>query len=495
MEHNIQKIKKYFFILIICASIHLTRPAIAQQQNRTIVFKGKITDGETYQGLYNIKVKYYLISNGVIVDSIITYTNHDGEYITNQIPLSVEKTEGETNISEIRYYGNKIFTDDNYTKTLKIYDITGQQVKTITTDNKEIEINLQGIASGTYLSVLETENKIYTNLLVNNNGTIIGYKKRSEITKHKNILGKTKSYTINQFIIELRDPTSAHYHQLKLNNEEIWGPRNIPEGIDTIQYDVPLLTRLNITPFNNPDYPHIAWTLPTINNTKELFLWSQGADLIPGIVFFPIKHPIRIYLNKDYNFPTGYDTTQINEAFNYITTQVSKPEHWKQEWEPINNGLFENMGVNIVFINDTTNPYEFGLAVYRKESQTNLDSLTGFDMRINLARITPPILRKRVQYAMQMINAGRGPPYTRFKIPYTNAHSNNIYDPNVIEFNREEKIIFNYITQLTKPQVYAVDPYGPLFKNNTKPVGKLIESYWLTENGEWVSGKVEYKER
>ena len=397
------------------------------------------------------------------------------------------------NTFEIKYFGNRIFTNNNYNKTLKIYDITGQEIKNITTDNKEIELNLQGIASGTYLSVLETDNKIFTNLLVNNNGTIIGYKKQSEIIKNKNILGKTKSYTINAFIIELRDPTNTHYHQLKQNNEEIWGPRYIPEGIDTINYDVPLLPRLNITPFNNPDYPQFAWTLPTINNIKELFYLSQGCDLIPGTAFFPVKHPIRIYLNKDYNFPTGFDTTKINEAYNYITTQISKPEIWKEERTPINNYL--DMGVNIVFINDTTNPYEFGVNLYRMGSYTNLDSLSGFDLMINLARITPPQLRKRVQYAIQIINAGRGPPYTRFKIPYTNAHSKNLSDTTKIEFIREEKIIFNYITQLTKPQFYSTDPYGPLQKNNTKPLGVVMEEYWLTEKGQWVRGKVEYKKR
>ncbi|MEM4638186.1 MAG: hypothetical protein QXK76_04150 [Candidatus Woesearchaeota archaeon] len=98
---KITNIYKYIGIGI-AGGITLTNITNAQ----TTTFTGKITDGETYQGIPNIKVKFYLINqNKQIIDSTITWTNQNGEYTTNEIILHTENNTN-TNIKEtIKYYG------------------------------------------------------------------------------------------------------------------------------------------------------------------------------------------------------------------------------------------------------------------------------------------------------------------------------------------------------------------------------------------------------
>ncbi|MEM4710731.1 MAG: hypothetical protein QXL18_02170, partial [Candidatus Woesearchaeota archaeon] len=88
-------------------------------------------------------------------------------------------------------------------------------------------------------------------------------------------------------------------------------------------------------------------------------------------------------------------------------------------------------------------------------------------------------------------NSVRGPPpSTPYRIPIPNAHSQSLYN-GIEELNNDEKIIFNYITQITKPQFYTVFDGAPLGESTTKNTTKLeeiitkntITYYGLTKHG------------
>ncbi|GIU69525.1 MAG: hypothetical protein KatS3mg002_0761 [Candidatus Woesearchaeota archaeon] len=175
----LSKIKKYLTIGLITGTAIIT-PIKAQER-----LEGTITDPITQQGLEGRKITLYTWTGQEITDSIKTWTDINGFYLFDNI-TDVEEEQTPNNQRIIQYYGNKIFTNNFEEKTLKIYNSIGQEVKSIKTNDQNIDINLEGLASGIYLTVIEINKKAYSNLVTADAGKIIGYKKLEDhITEEK----------------------------------------------------------------------------------------------------------------------------------------------------------------------------------------------------------------------------------------------------------------------------------------------------------------------
>lgn len=273
----------------------LTNTTKAQER-----LEGIISDPITQQGLYNQQIDLELSWDGqTITDTMHTTTNINGYYVFDNI-TGIEDEQSPNNKTILKYYGNKIFTNNFDEKTLKIYTTNGQEVKSIKTSNPNIDINLEGLASGRYLTVVEIDKKAYANLIIADAGKIIGYKKLEDtIKEEKN--NKLNKITEVWGRIKIQDPGNTHHTYF--SNTGNWS------GQRTLNITLPPVIPLQ-TPFTDPEvsYP--------INNLMDLWKYMariQGPDDYG--LYAKTLWPIKIYIDSC-NAPTEW-ITPIRNAIQF----------------------------------------------------------------------------------------------------------------------------------------------------------------------------------
>ncbi|GIU69522.1 MAG: hypothetical protein KatS3mg002_0758 [Candidatus Woesearchaeota archaeon] len=164
----LSKIKKYLTIGLITGTAIIT-PIKAQERLENYVKDGTITNPITLQPVEGIKVTMPIFDGATPIDTLgPLYTDNQGYYTTTI--TDVEDKQSPNNKTILKYYGNKIFTNNFDEKTLKIYTTNGQEVKSIKTSNPNIDINLEGLASAHYITVLEIDKKAYANIITTDAG-------------------------------------------------------------------------------------------------------------------------------------------------------------------------------------------------------------------------------------------------------------------------------------------------------------------------------------
>ncbi len=270
--------------------------------------EGTISDPLTQQGLEGRKITLNLYdpNTGTYLGTTNpTWTDINGFYLFDNI-TDVEDEQSPNNKAILKYYGNKIFTNNFDEKTLKIYTTNGQEVKSIKTSDPNIDINLEGLASAHYITVLEMDKKAYANIVTANAGKIIGFKKLEDaLTEEKN--NRLNKITEIGARIKIIDSTTTHHsYEAGIGN---WS------GQRTLNITLPPVIPLQI-PFTDPEvqYP--------INNLMDLWKYmSRIQNENDYRLFAKTLWPIKLYIDSS-NAPTGW-ITPIRDAIQFKRNNTS----------------------------------------------------------------------------------------------------------------------------------------------------------------------------
>jgi len=376
---------------------------ISKAQDR---LEGTITDPLTKQGLHNQQIDLELSWDGqTITDTIYTTTNINGYYIFDNI-TGIEDEQSPNNKAILKYYGNKIFTNNFDEKTLKIYTTNGQEVKSIKTSDPNIEINLDGLASGRYLTVIEIDKKAYANLITADAGKIIGFKKLEDF------LTQEKNNQLNKIAevwgrIKIQDSSNTH-HSYYMNTGNWSGSR-------TFNLTLPPVIPLQI-PFTDPEVQY------QINNLMDLWKYmSRITDENDYRLFAKTLWPMGIFTDTS-NTPTNWKQ-YINNAVNIVRDSLNMPA---DSILTINNEYTEpnfNLGystVNVAYLDSTTFKNIFGENLFSGGGfffdNTN-EAFIGYQIYLNTDKITNPIdaqkyiLRHIQKYVTQTVSQINNPNY------------------------------------------------------------------------------------
>ncbi|MGV8150214.1 MAG: hypothetical protein ACP5NV_00625 [Candidatus Woesearchaeota archaeon] len=389
--------------------ILLTNIAKAQDS-----LNGKITDPLTGQGLEGKKITlnlYNPVTHEPIGTTSPVWTDINGYYMFNNI-TDVDDGQTPTSKSIIQYIGNKIFTNNFNEKTLKIYNEIGQEIRNIKTTNPEINLNLEGLASGRYITILELDKKAYANIIIQDAGQIIGQKKLEE-TITEETKKQTNKITEIEAGIDILNETNTHHSYIN-------GPVGIWNGQKTLDITLPPIIQLQ-TQFTDPEVPY------PINNIMDLWKYMsriQGQD--DYRIYAKTLWPIKIYIDTT-NAPTEW-ITPIRNAINFKRNNTTNnPDSLLQETneytDPFSGQNFS--AISII--------YTDSLDIGQQDSRigffydSNTEAFTGAYFKINTSTGQQPIdiykaiqrnIQKYVTQSLMKINNSdymgtetRGPPY------------------------------------------------------------------------------------
>jgi hypothetical protein len=259
-----------------------------QTLNKTtdITLDGYITDALNTNPIEGIKIITQVYDGATLTG---TYgpvnTDFTGYYQISGI-TDVEDEQTANNQAIVQYKGNKIFTNNFNEKTLKIYSEIGEEIKSIKTNNPDVEINLQGIATGRYITILEMDKKAYANMIIADAGIIIAQKKLEDKITEKNTNKLEKINTLG-LVMDITDTTN-NYHRYFSGAGEF--DTNNPRR------DFTLIPKINLeTTITDPEYTII----PTIETIRDLIWYTarvQGEW--QNQRFSGAAWPIKLYIDS-----------------------------------------------------------------------------------------------------------------------------------------------------------------------------------------------------
>ncbi|MGV8150215.1 MAG: hypothetical protein ACP5NV_00630 [Candidatus Woesearchaeota archaeon] len=283
----------------------------------------QVYDGSTLTGTY-----------GPMLTDILGYYR-----IPNITDVDDQKTP--TNESIIKYHGNKIITNDTEEKTIKIYDATTkEEIKTIITTDSEIDINLENMASGRYLTIIKTKKWADANLLVQDGGKIIGYTKTEG---KKSIDKKTiEKITTLGLVMDITDTTN-NYHRYFSGAGEF--ETNNP------QRDFSLIPRTSLEQsITDPEYT----TIPTINTLRDLWWYVARVEGDwDNKTTAKSLFPIALYVGD--NAPIGA-TSEVRDVIQYFRDSIGiHPDSLIRETPiPIEPAFENGFGAMKIIYTDST---------------------------------------------------------------------------------------------------------------------------------------------
>ncbi len=413
--------------------------------------EGTISDPLTQQGLEGRKITLNLydpITHQPIGTTNPTWTDINGFYLFDNI-TDVEDEQSPNNQKIIQYYGNKIFTNNFDEKTLKIYNEIGQEVKSITTNNPNIDINLEGLASAHYITVLEMNKKAYANIVTANAGKIIGFKKLEDaLTEEKN--NKLKKITTIEAGINILDTLNI-YHNYVNGPVGIWSVQKI------LNITLPPVIPLQI-PFNDPEVTY------QINNLMELWKYmSRITDENDYRLFAKTLWPMGIFTDTS-NTPQNWKQ-YINNAVNIIRDSLNMPA---DSILKINNEYTEpnfNLGystINVAYLDSTAFKNIFGQNGFSGATFTfdaTNETFIGYKIYLNTDKINNPIdaqkyiLRNIQNYVTQTIWPINNPNYL--------GQTDNILGPGpATTYNQDEKTLIKQARNMS-PNVWLNRFFNP----------------------------------
>jgi hypothetical protein len=391
---------------------------------------GKVISTQTRQPIQGIEVTMPIFDGATPIDTLgPLYTNSNGIYST--IISDVGNPQTSTTQSTITYIGNKILTEDINDKTLKIYVLeTGEEIRSINTNNSEININLEGLATGRYLTILETKKGIYANALINNARTVIGYQKVSDAIKttDNNKLDKKLENLI--LTREFKDPNGQYHAYIRGVIDPTYYENT------TFNIALPQITFLpDSMQFNSP-----RGTYPI--NT-EIRLWQHMANVVDPDTYKSIGRklmPMKVYLDT-LNTPTGWKDALRNGINNIRNQTTHHPDSLVQETSEYRELQFENgfSQINVSYVDSTiTGEWDY-LITFRYDNDN--DTFVGATLEIDTSRGQQPIdVYKAIQRNIQKYIVGTPHPIDNPKYMGTDTRGEpyNITTPemNLIDMTR-----------------------------------------------------------
>lgn len=356
---------------------------------------GKVISTQTKTPIQGIEVTMPIFDGTTPIDTLgPMYTDNQGYYATTITDVEDEQTPNNQRI--IQYYGNKIFTNNFDEKTLKIYNSIGQEIKNIKTNEPNIDINLEGLASGRYITTIEINKKTYANVAVTQEGKIIGYKKIEDfLTEEKN---KTLKKTTENLILtrEFKDPNGQYHAYIRGVIDPIYYENT------TFNMALPKIVFLpDSMQFNSP-----RGTYPI--NT-EIRLWQHMAGVTDPNHYLSIGRklmPIKFYLDT-LNTPTGWKDALRNGINNIRNQTTHHPDSLVLETPEYREITFENgfSQINVSYTDSIgTGQRDYLISMYLDGSN---DAFVGAELKIDTSRGQQPIdIYKAIQRTTQMYITG-----------------------------------------------------------------------------------------
>ncbi len=256
-----------------------------------ITLDGYVTDVLTNEYLNNIKLSAEIYDDATLIGSYgPVWTNSSGYYHFMSITDLSDENISTSNV-QIRYDFDKIITRNLDLKTFSIYNIVGELIKIISTSDPEIKLDFNNLSAGRYITVLNMDSKSYTNILLTNGKSILGYFRASEIIKKANC--QINKVSAVGAVMEVVDSTNQHHRYYSGVGEfENNNPRR----------DFTLIPHMNLEfPISDPEYNII----PTIGTIRDLIWYTarvQGEW--QNQRFSGAAWPIKLYIDST-NAPTG----------------------------------------------------------------------------------------------------------------------------------------------------------------------------------------------
>lgn len=428
----------------------LTNISKAQDRLENYVKDGTLTNLITLQPIEGIKITMPIFDGATPTDTLgPIYTNSQGYYGTSI--TDVEDEQQTNNTAIIKYYGNKIFTNNFDEKTLKIYNAIGQEVKNITTNDPNVEINLEGLASGGYLTVIELDKKAYANFVMTNKRKILGFKKLEDfLTKEKN--NKLNKTTENLILTRDFEDQNGQYHSYIRGVIDQTFYENT-----TFNLTLPPVIPLQI-PFNDPEvqYP--------INNLLDLWKYmSRMTNENDYRLLAKTLWPMGIFTDTS-NTPQNWKQ-YINNAVNIVRDSLNIPA---DSILKINNQYTEpdfNLGystVNVFYLDSTAFKNIFGINGFSGGAfsfdNTN-EAFIGYKIYLNTDKIINPIDAQK--YILKEIQ--RYVTQTTYPINNTNylGNTNTITGPGPATiYNTDEKTLIKQARNMS-PNVWLNRFFNP----------------------------------
>lgn len=381
MNENLEYIIKHPIKTIGTATAILLMTNTVKGQDK---LEGRITDPLTQEGLEGKKItlKLYDPSNGTYLGTTNpTLTDINGYFTFDNI-TDVED-EQETNTKAIiQYKANKIFTNNNNRKILTIYDAaTKEQVKQIETTNKEIDIDLQGLAASRYITILQINDKAYANVAAaTKDGKIIGYIRLEDYLTEENHTTLNKTAAIGA-TISITDETNTHQNYIE-------GGIGNWTGTKTLNITLPPIIQLQ-NQFTDTEVNY------QINNIMDLWKYMGRVQNENDYgLYAKTLWPIKIF--KGTNMPQEWEQ-YINNAINTVRDSIGiTPDSILQ----ITNEYTEpnyNLGysaMNIIYMDSTEYKSLFGDNGFSGSAfifDGASESFTGYRIYLNTDKITNPI--------------------------------------------------------------------------------------------------------
>lgn len=373
------------------------------KQTGEITLDGYVNDALTTEPIENVATTLYLYDWPTPIDTLGPILTDFQGYWSFTV-TDVEDQQTINNQTKLQYHGNKILTNNINEKTLKIYDVIGQEVKNIKTNNHEIDINLEGIASGLYITILELEKKTYANLIMNSSGKVAGHKKIEEhiIVENKK-LNKTKTQLVG--LIDYTPPNNQHHRY--------GGVVGIDGYIlgDT-RTDISLFPRINLeNPIVDPEYT----VIPTIETLRDLWWYAvrfQGQPFVTVKMLFPIK----LFIDSS-NAPTGW-IPEIRDVIQFYQDSLEiHPDSLIKENPVYTEPSYYNgySAINIIYTDSTEIGQQYTTFDIVFSSSNN--TIIGGWIKINVPKITNKedagmILARQIEvYTTQTIDRIKDPRY------------------------------------------------------------------------------------
>ncbi len=377
---------------------------------------GRVTSGQTSQGISNAEVLYNQITPET--DTIITTTNNNGEYNFNI--TDVEKEENTETIGEIKYYWNNIITPSDGTVT--VTNIQGRKLFDQEIKKGPNTINLDQYADGVYFTNTNIDGIITTNKIIKIDGKypLIGATNKPIIkeTKKNNLDKILQEYT---FTLEFRDLTETHHPYIILDYE----PLTLPA---TYTFNTPLLPKGDLPiPFTNPRNGEQITT-----NRQALFFYL-GVDYLLYAAYKGTVKKLLTHLDIQ-DLPPQYTEQQIRDATLEILTETGLPldSIWQETTDYINPILVPESTIGYIF-SDSASMGGTDLIIH--DIISNQTGKKSYQFQFNTDTIEPQHIKKFIKYAWYV-------GLTFGAMPVPGYWSSNPRDTTINELTESERSLF-----------------------------------------------------